>query len=416
MDEIQLSVVATSRNDNHGGQLTGRMQHFADGFIAQCKRHGLRAELILVDWNPPADRVPLLEELGWPAEGGPCEVRVITVAPELHAQLAHADKIPLFQMIAKNIGIRRARGRFVLATNIDILFSDRAIRYMRDRLQPGRLYRTDRVDIPAALPQSADFADVLSFCDTHGFRIHGHACTVVRSGERWRRLDLLKVALPPRLAYAIHLAEQLCSLAMRAFAKPEKAVARLALGDGKSDWPVEMTYGRRNALALVLAFFHHLPARLARVARLTASKYLPTLYKRMLRPWPFTNACGDFTLLAREDWFRLRGYAEWPIFSWHLDSLLIHQALAAGLRETHLGGRAPVFHIEHGKGYTPEGAGELFLRLQGQGIPFLSDEDFTKLDAKIARGAREGTPVEFNPGSWGLADLALPEASPWKNS
>src|SRR5262249_12417724 len=34
--------------------------------------------------------------------------------------------------------------------------------------------------------------------------------------------------------------------------------------------------------------------------------------------WLHTNACGDFTLLAREDWARLRGYAEWPIFSWHL--------------------------------------------------------------------------------------------------
>jgi len=29
----------------------------------------------------------------------------------------------LYQMIAKNAGIRRARGEYVLATNIDILFS-----------------------------------------------------------------------------------------------------------------------------------------------------------------------------------------------------------------------------------------------------------------------------------------------------
>ena len=43
---------------------------------------------------------------------------------ELHARYPHGDALPLYQMIAKNVGIRRARGQFVLATNIDILFSN----------------------------------------------------------------------------------------------------------------------------------------------------------------------------------------------------------------------------------------------------------------------------------------------------
>ncbi len=45
-----LSVVAVSRNDDHGRDLCGRMQHFVDGFIAQCRKHQLSAELILVEW------------------------------------------------------------------------------------------------------------------------------------------------------------------------------------------------------------------------------------------------------------------------------------------------------------------------------------------------------------------------------
>ena len=45
----------------------------------------------------------------------------------LHRRLKYADRLPLFQMIAKNVGIRRAKGQFVLATNIDILFSDELI-------------------------------------------------------------------------------------------------------------------------------------------------------------------------------------------------------------------------------------------------------------------------------------------------
>jgi len=33
-------------------------------------------------------------------------------------------------MIAKNVGIRRARGRFVLCTNVDLLFSDKMVRFL----------------------------------------------------------------------------------------------------------------------------------------------------------------------------------------------------------------------------------------------------------------------------------------------
>src|SRR5207237_808326 len=116
-----LSVVVTSRNDDHGQSLLRRMQTFVNALIGQCKRHGLRAELVLVEWNPPADRPRFIEALRWPEDTGPCQVRIIEVPPELHARFRHAENLPLFQMIAKNVGIRRARGRYVLATNIDIL-------------------------------------------------------------------------------------------------------------------------------------------------------------------------------------------------------------------------------------------------------------------------------------------------------
>ena len=49
---LDLSVVATARNDDHGGNLLGRMQLFVDSLLAQCREHGLAAELILVEWNP----------------------------------------------------------------------------------------------------------------------------------------------------------------------------------------------------------------------------------------------------------------------------------------------------------------------------------------------------------------------------
>ncbi|PYQ06863.1 MAG: hypothetical protein DMF82_05190 [Acidobacteria bacterium] len=105
-----LSLVATSRNDDHGGRLLERMQVFVNGFIEQCKRHRLDAELILVEWNPPPERPRLSAALRWPSEPGPCRIRIIEVPPEVHERLQFSDCLPLFQMIAKNVGIRRARG------------------------------------------------------------------------------------------------------------------------------------------------------------------------------------------------------------------------------------------------------------------------------------------------------------------
>ncbi|HEX7294596.1 MAG TPA: hypothetical protein VF251_02510, partial [Pyrinomonadaceae bacterium] len=51
-----LSVVAASRNDDHGGDPLIRTQIFLNNFARQCEKYRLSAELILIDWNPVADR------------------------------------------------------------------------------------------------------------------------------------------------------------------------------------------------------------------------------------------------------------------------------------------------------------------------------------------------------------------------
>src|ERR1700730_784280 len=121
--EPYLSLVVTARNDDHGGNLLGRMQAFVNAWIGQAQRYQIPAELMVVEWTPPADRPRLRDALHWPPDFGPCQVRFIEVPRELHSRFTHAEALPLYQMIAKNVGIRRARGQFVLATNIDILFS-----------------------------------------------------------------------------------------------------------------------------------------------------------------------------------------------------------------------------------------------------------------------------------------------------
>jgi hypothetical protein len=195
--EPLLSVVVTSRNDNHGDSLLRRMQTFVNALIKQCRRHDLHAELIIVEWNPPPDRPPLADALYWPDDPSPCEVRIIQVPPHLHARFRHADNLPLFQMIAKNVGIRRARGRYVLATNIDILMSDELYAFLKSgRLRPGRMYRLDRHDVDTFVPVDAAPQEQLEYCRTHLLRVNARNGTFTLTPDGDPALGVNDVADP----------------------------------------------------------------------------------------------------------------------------------------------------------------------------------------------------------------------------
>jgi hypothetical protein len=172
-DNPYLSIVVTARNDDHGGNLLDRMQAFTSGWISQARRYSIPSELIIVEWNPPSGKPRLVEALQWPEDLGPCQVRVIEVPPELHARFAHGDALPLYQMVAKNAGILRARGEFVLATNIDILFSNElACFFAARRLQRGRMYRIDRHDAMSSIPRDGSLDEQLEYCRTHLIRVN----------------------------------------------------------------------------------------------------------------------------------------------------------------------------------------------------------------------------------------------------
>jgi hypothetical protein len=182
-----LSVVVTSRNDNHGGTLTRRMQTFVNALVAQCRRHNVPTELIFVEWNPPADKPKLADALRWPKEMGPCQVRIIEVSPKIHARYQHAKSLPLYQFIAKNAGIRRARGEFVLATNIDVLLNHPLMQFIAERkLEKGKMYRIDRHDVETFVPEDAPIDEMLAYCDSHLLRVNAREGTypVTQTGMR----------------------------------------------------------------------------------------------------------------------------------------------------------------------------------------------------------------------------------------
>jgi hypothetical protein len=362
---FHLSVVATTRNDNHGESLLSRMQHFVDGFVEQCKRHRLKAELILVEWNPPEDKLPLAKALNFPAEKGPCAIRIIRVPNDVHAQLDHSDKIPLFQMLGKNVGIKRSKGQFVLATNIDILFSDELIIFIRDQIKPGILYRVDRLDIPQQLPKMGSFDEVLHYCSENVLRIHGKFGS--RLSTKFNYSNLMKPFF----------------FSMNLLRKMIKRISRLKKNAKERAYPI--------SLKELFLFSKHLFGRIL-------DKLAPL----------HTNACGDFILLSYEDWARLRGHPEWNIYSWHLDSVLLYQAKHSGIREVDLPKKMPIYHIEHslGSGYTPEGSHLLFKRLTDNGIPYLQNSDLEEIVCQMRTSKQE---VMYNHEEWGMSSLEFEE-------
>jgi hypothetical protein len=326
----RLSIVATSRNDEHGGHLTARMQLFVEGLAEQSDRFELPIELILVEWNPPPERPPLLDALRWDPSDY-FRPSVITVPREVHRTFPHADGLPLFQMIGKNVGIRRSTAPYVLATNIDILLSDELFRFLGTGLKPNAMFRADRYDILAELG---------------GAQLPSPAACRTLPVLREHRLDGLRYPNGrPRLA------------------------------------PSRPTRNRLTVKELT----HLTAAALDRLA-------LPKLH---------TSGCGDFTLASRETWFAMRGYPEWPIFSWHVDGVVMYQAYAAGLEMVNLEPPMVVYHLEHGEGsgWTPESR-RLWDRLDAAGVPYLSTAAYRSLARKLVR-ARGFQP--FNADDWGLA-------------
>lgn len=170
-NELRLSIVVASRNDGHGGNIGKRMQLFVRGLLDQTRRHDLRAELIVVDWNPPQDRPPLCDVLPAPSPADRLIMRYITVPPWIHARYRRSGDLPLYQMIAKNVGIRRARGRFVLCTNVDLLFSDPLCRFLATTtLDAVTYYRANRCDVPDGLDSSWTIDEQLAWCEGHVIR------------------------------------------------------------------------------------------------------------------------------------------------------------------------------------------------------------------------------------------------------
>lgn len=143
----RVSIVFSARNDDYGGNFLHRINTCLRVLNYHASRYPGALEIVIVEYNPPAHEKPLTEVLTTRSTAA-LPIRVITVPQTFHAQQVQKSKIPFLEYIAKNIGIRRAHGEYILSANPDIVFSEAMLDYLaRGALNSQTFYRANRHDI-----------------------------------------------------------------------------------------------------------------------------------------------------------------------------------------------------------------------------------------------------------------------------
>lgn len=136
-----LSIVMGIGGDV-GLDLIHRLRDSSNNTIALAEKYHVNMELIIVEWN--MGRSVIDYEMILPKTDIP--IRVIHTG-DAHQRMPNPYGFRYFEWYPKNIGIRRAEGRFVLSTNPDDIFSPEMFEYFAmSQLRDGVFYRANRWD------------------------------------------------------------------------------------------------------------------------------------------------------------------------------------------------------------------------------------------------------------------------------
>ena len=117
---------------------------------------GVRYELVFVESNPVASRPYLLDPMRERLPGvasGP--LHWIIVAPGYQTAMEQSPWATYLKYVARNVGIRRARGSLVRLTNVDNLLGRQIVdRLAAGSLDAGTIYRVLRYDIKICADQA----------------------------------------------------------------------------------------------------------------------------------------------------------------------------------------------------------------------------------------------------------------------
>jgi hypothetical protein len=294
MKEMQLSIVLCGRNDNYGGDFKSRLQNCINWTFHQLIAHQIHSEIIFVNYNP-LNEIPIEEFIDWPKSNNYVMIRIITVPELVHLELLNTKNIksvPFLEYFAKNAGIRRAKARFILSMNPDILIDERIFEKFKN-LDSQFFYRCNRCDF------NKDFEPKPN--DNLKKKLSSDIDTVWYKGRK-RKIDGFS-----EFKYFFNWIMQ----------------------DLENFW-------KRNSI------------RLAFVLNYLKINY----YSHNAEFFYHCNASGDFLLMDRKHWFELRAYKENSFISLHTDALFVIQAASLGLKEAIF--NSPIYHKKHERRFDAE--------------------------------------------------------------
>ena len=178
-----ITGVIVGRNDDYMPDFIQRLHATMDWNL----RHIL-GEVIFIEWNPPADRELLSFDLAERFE----RLRAYVVPSEIHSGLCENARLALMEYHAKNVGIRRAAARWVIATNADVALGFDTIRTLYGKLgSSGVAWTAQRVDIKwtESRERGIGLADCLSYRRIIPYNELGTGDFLLASREMWERVQ-----------------------------------------------------------------------------------------------------------------------------------------------------------------------------------------------------------------------------------
>lgn len=160
----RLSFVVATRNDGYGGDSNARLINSIKSILMHD--WNLNIEYVLVEWNVVEPSITtVLENI---PKNERVNIRVIHVPFKYTFQVnLEGYNCPMFEYRAKNVGMRRANGDWILITNIDDLFPvslSQRLDYI-DEFQYNGFYTAARSDVHNAVCKSKQCTIVESDID-----------------------------------------------------------------------------------------------------------------------------------------------------------------------------------------------------------------------------------------------------------
>jgi hypothetical protein len=263
---------------------------------------------------------------------------MVTVPAAFHDKISNEQirkKVPLYEYIAKNIGIRRARGLYIVSGNPDVLWDPSYFKYLQgEKLRENYYYRADRADYANSVTNTIPSDKSLAIIKKNVFHYF----------KKGFRYDIVPGTF-----------------------------SSLRIGN------LEI----RNRIRLYYNLFIYRNPKLANQFKLNIN-YDNIEYK------VHTNASGDFFLMHRNNWFKMKGHPENTYLSIHTDAISVVMARYLGLIEKVF--FYPVYHRDHARRFDSLKSDESVNTM------------YRKFETEGQWMAKHNQAIIYNDDNWGYPD------------